>query len=653
MKRILIILALVIQYASGYAAMAPDSSADSLLNELRKLPHDSTRLMQLEKLVLREQASPHYIDYAEEMFNEAQLQKNDTYIASSTYYKLLHYYNSDDLDSVNKLVSDLLPLAERLEYWQMYFSAQKLHIYTYIFKEKFEFAINEALKMKEKAEVLDNASGRIAAYLCLANAYHETHRTKEEGEVLKKAYDVLLTKPIHDSSKINILAQLIIFSYDVKAYENLKKYLDQNERLLTDMLEKAPEMHESYFNLFLFSEIYNIYYYTGIEKADSARIHIEKAKKYITPQSFFPYVVSYRDACILYYQYIKDYSKALLYADSTLADIRKPEFRQIDYARQLSRKANLLKDMGDFEDALPLYAESNRIQDSLAVAISAKQLEEIKDIYHLNQLVWEQGQLRSRLQLCILACLCIILALCIAYMLRINRIRKALKISEKETQIAKQQTEEVNEMKNRFLSNISHAIRVPLNGVLGFSQIITNEMDLDEESRKEYAAIIQQNTEQLMRLVNNVLDLSRLEAGMMKFQMNDYDIIQLCNDAIGMAQMQSPNPEIRFQSNIDECIIHTDINRFTEVIVSILNCPLASFKEVRSLNFTLEKNEEMLYFKIIGSLLADLKYANQDTALRNDVNLLFIRHFGGTYQVIPDGDEGPTILFTYPANTAQ
>lgn len=109
-------------------------------------------------------------------------------------------------------------------------------------------------------------------------------------------------------------------------------------------------------------------------------------------------------------------------------------------------------------------------------------------------------------------------------MLRINRIRKALKISEKETQIAKQQTEEANEMKNRFLSNMSHAIRVPLNGVLGFSQIIANDMEIDDDSRKEYAAIIQQNTEQLMRLVNNVLDLSRLEAGMMKKTLHTYPI---------------------------------------------------------------------------------------------------------------------------------
>ncbi len=289
----------------------------------------------------------------------------------------------------------------------------------------------------------------------------------------------------------------------------------------------------------------------------------------------------------------------------------------------------------------------------MTAAISAKQLEEIKEIYHLNQLVWERGKLRNRVQTSILLSLGIILVLCITYMLRINRIRKALKISKKETQKATRQTERANEMKNRFLSNMSHAIRVPLNGVLGFSQIIANEVEIDEPTRKEYSDIIQQNTEQLMRLVNNVLDLSRLEAGMMKFQLSDYDIVQLCKDSVGMAQMQNPTLHIHFYSDIDEYIVYTDTNRMMQLIVSILTCPSPSFKEKRDLQFTLDKNGEILCFKVTNSPLADLNYANQDSALRNDVNLLLLKHFGGTYQVIHDGKEGPTILFTYPATSTE
>ncbi len=650
MKRILFILAVALQCA--FVSAAHSTVADSLLNELRALPHDSTRLKLLEKLVLTEQNSPHYIEYAKEMFEEAQFQKNDKYRASGSYYKLLYYYNQNEADSVSKLVNYILPIAERMQYWQMYFNAQKLLIYTYIYKEKYEYAINEALKMQEKAETLNNAGGRIAAYLCLANAYHETNRKQEEGEVLQKAHE-LFSAPIHSSVQINVLGQLILYSNNQNDYKSLKTYLDQNTRLIDGLLKQAPDMYESYFNLLLFSEIFHTCYYIGIEKTDSAKIHMEKAQKYITPQSYLPYIAMYHNARSEYYRHIKDYKNALSYADSVLMKMQEFAPGQIDYAKQLARKADILQEMGRHQEALPLYEKSNHIQDSLTVAISAKQLEEIKDMYHLNQLVWEQGKLRNSVQVTILLSLSIILILCIGYILRINRIRKALKISERETQKATRQTERANEMKNRFLSNMSHAIRVPLNGVLGFSQIIANEAEVDEPTRKEYADIIQQNTEQLMRLVNNVLDLSRLEAGMMKFQMSDYDIVQLCNDAVGMARMQNPTLHTHFHSNVDEYIVHTDTNRIMQLIVSTLVCPLASFKEERDLQFTLDKNGEILCFKVTNCPLADLKYANQDSALRNDVNRLLLEHFDGTYQVIPDSKEGPTILFTYPATSAE
>ena len=114
-------------------------------------------------------------------------------------------------------------------------------------------------------------------------------------------------------------------------------------------------------------------------------------------------------------------------------------------------------------------------------------------------------------------------------------------------------------MKSRFLSNMSHAIRVPLNSVVGFSQLMVTDTNISEENRREYSGIIQENTEKLMLLVNNVLDLSRLEADMMKYQLTDYDIVQLCHDVIDSVQMQNPTLHVTFQSNVKECIIQTEM----------------------------------------------------------------------------------------------
>lgn len=92
MKRLLFIVVLLLQIFFIFANRTIKRSpvTDSLITELQTLPHDTTRLKLLEKLVLTEQNSPHYIEYAEEMFNEAQRQKNAKYICSSTYFKILY-----------------------------------------------------------------------------------------------------------------------------------------------------------------------------------------------------------------------------------------------------------------------------------------------------------------------------------------------------------------------------------------------------------------------------------------------------------------------------------------------------------------------------------------------------------------------------------
>lgn len=92
--------------------------------------------------------------------------------------------------------------------------------------------------------------------------------------------------------------------------------------------------------------------------------------------------------------------------------------------------------------------------------------------------------------------------------------------------------EEANEVKSRFLANMSYNIRIPLNNVVGFSQLLSTDMGLDDKEKLEYSEIIQANSTDLIQLVNDVLDLSRLEAKMMKFQIQDCEIREICNDLI-------------------------------------------------------------------------------------------------------------------------
>lgn len=649
MKKLICILTLCLFALYGFAGSHILDTIDSLQNVLKTLPHDTTRLKVLTEIILTEQRSPRYLEYTQQLLEEAKRQKDEHYICNSAYFRILYYYNnSDKIDSISKWVNYLKPIAERIHYWRVYFNSQKLLINSYIYNNQFEYAISEALKMQEKAEIINNIDGRAAAYQCLINAYSETNRKEAEKEVLQKAY-ALFPHLDDTSAKINILCHLIDYSNGRKQYENLYKYLKELVTLLNVFMEKRPEMSKALSDNYLYAEVYYIYYYLGIKDLAAAKQHIKQAQTYIHSQTFFPYVVTYKEACAEYYRQMKNYKAALALSDTVLQMMKSYEFEQIDYAKQFIHKADILHEMGLYPQALSLYEKANNIQDSTNITISAKQLEEIKDMYHLNQLILEKGKLKSSIQIIILIVVGIVLILCASYMLRINRIREELKISEKKTKEAASRTEETNEIKNRFLSNMSHAIRVPLNSVVGFSQLMTADSEINEEARREYSNIIQHNTDKLMRLVNNVLDLSRLEADMMKYQLTDYDIVQICNDAIGVAQMQDPNLHIHFQNNIKQHIVHTDYNRIMQMFVIALSCPFHPSEEERNIHFTLDRNGEILCFKIINSPLADGQCAGQEASIHHDINRLLLKHFGGTYQVITDAPAGPTLLFTYPA----
>lgn len=654
MRKIIFILSLCLTVAvSGHAGSHFVGMTDSLRAVAEALPHDSTRLKILTEIVLTEQHSPRFLEYAQQLFNEAVWQKNDRHIANSAYFFALYYYNNtDEIDSVSKWVNYIKPIAERTQFWHVYFSSQKLLINSYIYNNQYEYAINEALKMKEKAEAINNLDGRAAAYQCLINAYDETNRLKEEEVVLKKAY-TLFPDLDDTSAKTNILCRFIKFYERQKQYNELFKSLDEIIILLDKFTDEKPEMRNALYNNYLYAEIYYIYYYIGIKDLDAAGLHVKKASEYINSQTFMPYIILYKDACAEYYRQIKDYKMALALSDTVLQMAQQAEYEEKDYIQPLIHKADIWTEMGLYTEALPLYEKANAIQDSVNATISSKQLEEIKEMYHLNQLVLEEGDLRSYIQIIILGIVSIILVLCTSYMLRINRIRKELRISEKETKEAVSKTEEANEVKSRFLSNMSHAIRVPLNSVVGFSQLMAADVEIGEEARQEYSAIIQSNTEKLMRLVNNVLDLSRLEADMMKYQLTDYDIVQLSNDAISSARMQVPSLHIQFECSIDECTVHTDCNRLMQILISTFHCPFDALQEKQTVHFRLDRTGEMLGFKIVNSPLAAPCHAGQEASIRHEINRLLLKHFGGTYQVMSDAPEGPTILFTYPISALQ
>lgn len=146
-----------------------------------------------------------------------------------------------------------------------------------------------------------------------------------------------------------------------------------------------------------------------------------------------------------------------------------------------------------------------------------------------------------------------------------TRLIDERKKMEQELRDAMEKAEETNRLKSAFLANMSHEIRTPLNAIVGFSGILS-ESHPDEESG-EYARIIENNTQLLLQLINDILDISKIESGMLEFVYGEMDVNGSLSEVEAVSTLKL-DPEVRlsFHPGLDTCLIRTEKNRVLQVI---------------------------------------------------------------------------------------
>ena len=649
MKRIALLLFVLCCSLNGKASTYT-SASDSLLKVLQTIPHDTIRLNIISQIIRIEQNNSRCIQYADTLMKEALLLHNDKYAGMSAYYHILYYYNHNDQDSVSKWLNIMRPYVKKSELWDYFFEAKRFQLNLYTNSRQYELAISEAQRMKQQSIQINNKRGFIAAYQCLSNAYVGSQRWDEGIKALEEAYRMLTAKD-HPVDRISVLSQLISVTKARKDNQKLLKYIQEQENILHKHIAENPSLKEGFTDVYLFNELFYCYYYLNINAPEQAYSHLIKSKEYLNKNTYFTYRILYFDTLAQYNRTIGKYQQALNYIDTTLTMLKK-DFPN-DYAEQLLEKARIWKQVGQNEKAILFYEQALSLKDSVTTELSNTQMKQIKKKYNIEKNELEQEKRNNRTQLLYLVFIFVILILLFIFMARLFVIRKALKHSEYEIRKATETVRQTNEMKNRFLSKMSYNIRIPLNNVVGFSQLIACEPNIDKEARQEYTNIIHQSSEKLMKLVNDVLDLSRLEAQMMKFQVQDYDVIELCKEVCYIARVQNEQTGINvdFSTKIDSpIIIHTDTRRLTQALLSALVYP-QEHRQERYIRFILSREEDVLHFQICNSPLADPAFVSQETIIRHDINLLLLQHFGGDYFVNQETPENPEIVFSYPISS--
>ena len=242
------------------------------------------------------------------------------------------------------------------------------------------------------------------------------------------------------------------------------------------------------------------------------------------------------------------------------------------------------------------------------------------------------------------------------------------KMMEEELRAAKRQAEESNRLKSSFLSNMSHEIRTPLSAIVGFSELLVNAETEDE--RTEYVHIIENNSDLLLQLVNDILDLSKIEAGTVEFTYTDFDLNKLMKEIFDSTQLRLASMEkpvtLSYATGMEQCIIHSERNRLTQLITNLLTNAI-KFTDNGSISFGYEHRDTQLYFyvkdtgcgidkerqKDIFERFVKLNSHKQGTGLGLSICKSIAETLGGKIGVESEVGKGSTFWFIIPYKSAE
>lgn len=184
-------------------------------------------------------------------------------------------------------------------------------------------------------------------------------------------------------------------------------------------------------------------------------------------------------------------------------------------------------------------------------------------------------------------------------LLRFEDITEKVKINQM-LQEAKEKAEESNRLKSAFLANMSHEIRTPLNAIVGFSELMCHA-ETSEEDKLEFAGIVSNNNELLLQLINDILDLSKIEAGTMDFTFTSVDINELMDRICRQMQekITSPDVQVIFAEKAEHCVINTDRGRLSQVIINLTTNALKfTPKGTIQMGYRIDEAAHEIYFYV-------------------------------------------------------
>ena len=261
----------------------------------------------------------------------------------------------------------------------------------------------------------------------------------------------------------------------------------------------------------------------------------------------------------------------------------------------------------------------------------------------------------------------LVLGLCISlfYYFRTKRLKDELLKSEKDLRVAKDRAEESNRLKSAFLANMSHEIRTPLNAIVGFSDVLSAG-GASEEEQRGYFEIIRTNSDLLLRLINDILDVSRLEADRVILSLESCNVVQICQQVVAsVAQARRSTNQFLFECEREVVEMRTDVQRLQQVVINLLSNADKFTKEgTITLKLELDTARNVAVFSVtdtgcgipldkqkrVFERFEKLNEYVQGTGLGLSICKLTVEKWGGEIWIDPAYTDGARFMFTHPMN---
>ena len=585
----------------------------------------------------------HIIAVAVAMLISATLYAAHTNQARLSLLKPLIKYNTPfsteiSTDSITVWEKLLEPELEEQQHYSLLFQLKLLTVRALITEGHFSLAIDKANSMYQKAKEMSYPLGTALSLQAIGNTYLNSSTPLAAIESYKEALEIISKVPDANQYAKTILTCIILTKLKFRQMTNIEADIQQLESLSSKDKNLGDVFYLNYCQAF-----YNIQTH-----------HLPEALNYLQQTE------SINRQCQHYYTESKEYAKALNIFDTILSHTQTAgSYKSLLI---LQERAQLLALMGKNEEACQAYESLNTLKDSLDATNYIRQINELHTLYQIDKNELDNLNRQKTILYWSWLTISSIVILIILFIISIKRSNKKLQQSQQELEIARKQEENSIRAKSLFLSNMSHEIRTPLNALSGFSSILTEET-IDNETRQQCSDIILQNSELLLKLINDVIDLSSLEVGKMTFNYEQCDTVAICRNVIDMVEkIKQTNAEVRFSSTLQSLQLTTDNARLQQLLINLL-INATKFTPQGTITLELEKQtEDTALFSVtdtgcgipknhqnkIFNRFEKLDENAQGTGLGLSICQLIIEQLGGKIWIDPDYNQGARFLFTHP-----